>query len=411
MNSRITNWLLLLSALIFVGCKKKNVVEFEPNMVFAKGIEIQSGYPMTQALAETQDALKLMFGEPENPQIPEILAEDEAYKELISADRIQAASQSIAGKSGLYAKHCATCHGITGNGRGTTAALLDPYPRDYRSGKFKFKSTPRGAKPLREDLFYSIRHGIDGTSMKAIPELTDKDVEALVDYVIYLSMRGELERSLLREASELDYEAGEHLFEVGLKSTDADKYQEQLDLIKELLAEASEPWIEAAEKVKEVPPPPSDLTVPATREEVLQAVQASDDSPLKQSVMRGKEVFASEAAACAKCHGKEGYGNGQTQDYDDWTKEWTVRIGIDPADEKAQIPLVSRGALPPRKILPRDFRIGLFRGGSKPEQIYRRIAEGIDGTPMPAATLPVEDIWHLVNYVRSLPSVPEDPTL
>ncbi len=123
---------------------------------------------------------------------------------------------------------------------------------------------------------------------------------------------------------------------------------------------------------------------------------------IKQSVARGKEVFESEIAACAKCHGKEGHGDGPQQDYDDWTKDWTVRIGIDPLDEAAQVPLVARGALPARKIDPRDFRLGLFRGGSEPEHLYRRIAAGIDGTPMPAATLPEEDIWNLVNFVRSL---------
>ncbi len=113
-------------------------------------------------------------------------------------------------------------------------------------------------------------------------------------------------------------------------------------------------------------------------------------------------------AACAKCHGKEGRGDGPQQDYDDWTKEWTLRIGIDPSDYDAQVPLIARGALPPRKISPRDFRQGEFRGGSAPEQIYRRIAVGIDGTPMPAATIPPEEIWHLVNFVRSLAEPPKE---
>jgi hypothetical protein len=59
--------------------------------------------------------------------------------------------------------------------------------------------------------------------------------------------------------------------------------------------------------------------------------------------------------------------------------------------------------------VPRDFREGLYRGGSSPEQLYRRIAAGIDGTPMPAASIPANDIWHLVNYVRSL-AVPAEET-
>jgi mono/diheme cytochrome c family protein len=146
-------------------------------------------------------------------------------------------------------------------------------------------------------------------------------------------------------------------------------------------------------------------------DELQLALHEDGDNPVKESVKKGKEIFLSEQAACAKCHGIEGRGDGQNQDYDDWTKEWTLRIDIDPNDAAEQVPLIARGALPPRKIVPRDFREGLFRGGSEPEHIYRRIAAGIDGTPMPAASIPPEDIWHLVNFVRSLATPPEETPL
>lgn len=401
--------LMLVGCGILCGCKAERAVEFEPNMVFAKSIEIQSGYPMQKALDQTQVVLKRLFGTPEDPQLPELLKGSD-YADLISLDRIKAAGH-VDGKVGLYEKHCATCHGIVGNGRGTTAALLDPYPRDYRAGKFKYKSTQRGSKPLREDLEYVISHGIDGTSMKAIPELKPDDVKVLTDYVIYLSIRGELERNLLRQAEDIDFEAGDSLFDVALEtSTDSEKkekFKEQMTNVEDTLAEICESWLEAGDRVKEIPAIPEGIPVPATRAEVLAAKHSPDDSPLKKSIERGAEVFRTEAAACGKCHGKEGYGNGTNVDYDDWTKEWTLRIGIEPTDEKSQIPLVARGALPPRRIMARDFRLGLFRGGSEPERIYRRIAEGIDGTPMPAAAVPVEDIWNLVNFVRSFDSPPE----
>ena len=400
---------MLIGGVALSGCKAERAIEFEPNMVFAKGIEIQSGYPMQKALSQTQDALKGLFGSPTDPQMPEILKSTD-YADLISLDRVKAAGH-VEGKVGLYEKHCATCHGVVGNGRGTTAALLDPYPRDYRAGKFKFKSTPRGSKPLREDLEYVIGHGIEGTSMKAIPELKPDDVKVLTDYVIYLSIRGELERNLLRQAEEIDFESGDSLFDLSLASSSEtekkDKFKEQSTNVDDTLAEICESWLEAGDRVKDIPEIPEGIPVPATRAEVLAAKQSSEDSPLKKSIARGYEVFRTEAAACGKCHGKEGYGDGTNVDYDDWTKEWTTRIGIEPTDEQSQIPLVARGALPPRRILARDFRLGLFRGGSEPERIYRRIAEGIDGTPMPAASIPVEDIWHLVNFVRSFDSPPE----
>ena len=397
-------YLPALSVIALGGCRAERKVEFEPNMVFAKSLEIQSGSSMKVALEQTQEALKRMFGTPTDLRLPELLKSEE-FADLISLDRVKAAGHVETGV-GLYEKHCATCHGIVGNGRGTTAALLDPYPRDYRAGKFKFKSTPRSVKPLREDLEYLIGHGIDGTSMKAIPELKPEDVKVLTDYVIYLSIRGELERNLLRQAEDVDFEANESLFDASLETTKADEFKEQLANVEDTLTEICESWLAAVDRVKDIPEPPEGVPVPATRAEVLAAMKAADESPLKKSIQRGGEVFRTETAACGKCHGKEGYGNNTNVDYDDWAKEWTMRIGIEPTDEESQIPLVARGALPPRRILARDFRLGLFRGGSEPERIYRRIAEGIDGTPMPAAAIPPEDIWHLVNYVRSFESPP-----
>ena len=50
---------------------------------------------------------------------------------------------------GIYRQQCGHCHGTTGDGDGPTAALLNPYPRDYRRGLFKFKSTERAAQADR----------------------------------------------------------------------------------------------------------------------------------------------------------------------------------------------------------------------------------------------------------------------
>jgi mono/diheme cytochrome c family protein len=391
---------------VAAGCRQEPIATFEPNMVYAKSIEIDTGYSMTQALNETQTALDQFFGTPDNPKLPEFLAEDEELSGLVSLDNLRkAAGEPNDGGQGLYRQHCSTCHGVVGNGRGTTAALLDPYPRDYRMGKFKYKSTIRSAKPLREDLVYAIKHGIDGTAMKPIPELTEADIDALVDYVIYLSWRGELERALLMEGGDVAFEEGESLFNAA-----SEEFPDQLEFAQDLTLEIAESWLEAPERIKDVPESPDSL-VPVTMDELQLALHEDGDNPVKESVKKGKEIFLSEQAACAKCHGIEGRGDGQNQDYDDWTKEWTLRIDIDPNDAAEQVPLIARGALPPRKIVPRDFREGLFRGGSEPEHIYRRIAAGIDGTPMPAASIPPEDIWHLVNFVRSLATPPEETPL
>jgi mono/diheme cytochrome c family protein len=66
---------------------------------------------------------------------------------------------------GLYREHCAHCHGITGDGAGPTAGFLNPYPRDYRKGWFKFKSTPLDVRPTHDDLKKIVLDGIPGTAM------------------------------------------------------------------------------------------------------------------------------------------------------------------------------------------------------------------------------------------------------
>ncbi len=146
-------------------------------------------------------AVNELFGTPDQPKLPEVMTKedaDESLKTLVSMERLQAAAgpADLAGH-GLYRKHCADCHGVTGNGRGPTAAIINPYPRDYRSGIFKFKTTERGAKPTREDIARSIRLGIAGTAMRPIEGLSEEGVQALTDYVIYLSIRGEVERTTI----------------------------------------------------------------------------------------------------------------------------------------------------------------------------------------------------------------------
>jgi mono/diheme cytochrome c family protein len=107
----------------------------------------------------------------------------------------------------VYTAQCAGCHGTTGDGNGPAGAHLNPPPRDYRNGVFKFTSTPRGSKPRREDLRRILMYGAKGTSMPAFRFLSEEEREAVIDYVEVLAARGELELNLIREAeTELDEE-------------------------------------------------------------------------------------------------------------------------------------------------------------------------------------------------------------
>lgn len=104
----------------------------------------------------------------------------------------------------VYSKYCVQCHGVTGDGNGTAAVYMIPKPRDYRPGVFKFTSTPYGAKPLREDLMRTVKRGIRGTSMPSFALLPPHDLDAVIDYVLTLTHRGELESQLADEAEFTD---------------------------------------------------------------------------------------------------------------------------------------------------------------------------------------------------------------
>jgi len=298
---------------------------------------------------------------------------------------------------GLYREHCAHCHGITGDGVGPTAVFLNPYPRDYRKGQFKFKSTPVGQKPTHADLKKIVMEGVQGTAMPSFKLLPELEVEALVEYVKYLSIRGEVERELLALTTERE----ENARVVRVLPPNADEaaktaQQEQIAEVKERVKSVVEKWDGAAAAVTAIPQRPT-----------MNAEQ------LAASIKHGRELFYGTIANCVKCHGDSALGDGQTTDFDEWTKEF---IGDGKKPELIRT-YVSLGMLPPRTIRPRNLRQGVYRGGLRPIDIYWRVMNGIEGTPMPALATNVrkpedppeakklnpEEIWDLVNYVRSLP--------
>lgn len=82
-----------------------------------------------------------------------------------------------------YLRHCAGCHGNKGNGRGSVARVMSTKPRDFTSGIYKYKSTPKGQPPLASDLYRSITIGLRGSGMPAWYEL---EVETRRNLVAYL---------------------------------------------------------------------------------------------------------------------------------------------------------------------------------------------------------------------------------
>lgn len=416
--------LLLGISLLSLGCNRPEGPEFRLNQVEVlkqERLVLPAGERFSaRQLKEVQLALIALFGTPNQPRFPDWILGDEQAGSF--ADRVyfrpehlrQAAGmvssdeQGVA--SGLYREHCADCHGLTGDGGGSTAGFLDPYPRDFRLGKFKFKSTPLRQAPTDHDLLELLRRGIPGTAMPSFRNLPEDHLEALVDYVRYLTVRGQFERYLVGELAGLE---GQPLLVDSLDATTkallnlemlespqilaAELTDSQLQAIareaieivgEDLLKGLVERWYLADQRVTPVPEPPPAFS--------------GDQASFLQLVDAGHTLFL-EKGNCGQCHVVGMLKSNLLDNYDDWTSDWAKTPGIDLTNESSYRDFVKAGALPPRVVRPRILDLGVMRGGSEPQQIYRRIANGIEGTPMPSApTMTDEEIWALVAYVLSL---------
>lgn len=419
-------WIVGLAIAGMLGCDQAAppaVVTFEPNFVFAKRWEQATEIPTDQFITDSRVLITEWFGTPDNPKLPELLKEDD-YAELISLEVMKpaigpAVSTSEPGATGLYQQLCVSCHGETGQGRGLVAASQNPYPRDFRRGVFKYKVTNRNSKPLKSDLYRTLHDGLSGTQMPVFNKLSKGQLDALVEYVIFLSIRGEFERKLIQlGAEELDPDTSfdsdvkkrQRIYDYSLVGATDEvskkALKEQVELANDLLMEVVDRWIDAEDAARK-PALPTFPVVGLTTEE-------SGKAQLADSIAKGKELFKSLAAGCSKCHGESAKGDGlQLPDYDDWTKEWTKNIGIDYNDIEATTPFLALGALKPQPLAPRNIVEGKFRGGRDPLAVHHRILHGIEGSPMPAAAIITapggvgvtsDEVWHLVNYVLSVQS-------
>ena len=83
----------------------------------------------------------------------------------------------------VYERNCLICHGPLGDGKGELSPTLVPKPRSFRTGVFKYSSTPPGKLPTNADLTRTIRGGLANTAMGMFTELRDEEVRAVVEYV------------------------------------------------------------------------------------------------------------------------------------------------------------------------------------------------------------------------------------
>jgi mono/diheme cytochrome c family protein len=306
-----------------------------------------------------QSTLAEMFG---TPLKPKTVGPDPDYNRQL-VEELDQGEPKLATGSLLYRQHCLHCHGLAGDGRGPTAFWINPHPRDYRPGLYKFVSISNAqGTPMRankEDLGRTVRRGLDGTAMPAFSTLNDEEVSAIIAYVIHLSIRGEVELNSMKNF--LTFKPGE-------RAWDNNK-----EMIQSWLATSGKDWQDSQQSAVVTPKP--------------YPKQYQTEEGYAKSVKDGWEIFKTpgdkQGGDCLKCH--TDYGRKAQFRYDDW------------------------GTM----VRPADLTQGIYRGGRRPIDLYWRIHNGIAGSGMVRSPhfLPTsaeqsegkDRLWALVNFLQVLP--------
>jgi len=207
------------------------------------------------------------------------------------------------GKS-VYERYCQGCHGEYGKGDGKYARDMNPKPRDFTSGMFKWTSSPAGSMPTDRDLILTISEGVHGTSMPPWAPLKESERRDVIAYI----------------------------------KTFSDRFNKKPFFPETFI----------------YPPPPN----------------------TPELIQYGNSIY--HKTGCDRCHGITGRGDGINANslMDDWNNP----------------------------ISPTNFYLGIFKTGKENWKIYRTIANGLGGTPMPSSLYQLEpnEIWALVYFIRSL---------
>ncbi len=331
--------LLIVVAILFpAGCRKAAPPSFSPSEEVLQLTEDPDDADTVkvyeQLQAEIAKVLREYSGTPDKMQMvqPRVVGEKDVDSGHIDNTELKHGYA-------IYSRYCLQCHGVNGDGDGPMARYLDPKPRNYTYGIFKFTSTPYGKKPRRSDLVRTVRRGVTGTSMPSFDRFSIEELSAVVEYVIALALRGELQRELAMIAfddEELPDDEG----------------------LAEVIDDIVGPWHESSNL----------LVMPVTFMPPM----------TEESVATGHQLFLKHA--CNKCHGKFGRGGSMG----------SVEVGEDAWGYTTAAA---------------DLSSGMFHGGGRPIDIYRRIFSGINGTPMPAFEQTFQEnpneIWQLVQFIKA----------
>jgi mono/diheme cytochrome c family protein len=364
----------------------------------AKGMELFKQNllrdPMLVPAADRQkldEVLTALFGTPAEPKVGEI---DEADRAVLGLE-----DATLREGSRLYRIHCVHCHGVPGDGRGPTARWINPHPRDFRQGLFKFMSVNQTSRPeappRRGDLYRTLREGIEATAMPSFLLLKPEDLEHLVSYVIHLSLRGKAEFITIATAFEYTYDPAKNTFTV----TRAEGSDDLAEAVRENHKDNVKKWVisQDPKQVIQVPeynfkfnkkdpkdPDGGEWQVwknlgEAQRWHVRGAIAQALFNNEEPTLPEAKKILdlrdeKPSAVNCKQCH--LDYGRQAKFRFDSW------------------------GTL----VRPNNFLFGVFRGGRRPVDLYDRIQSGIGPSTMTpfGNTISSNSIWDLVEFVQAL---------
>jgi len=314
----------------------------------------------------------------------------------------------------IFQTVCFICHGTTGEGDGGSAMFIGPYmhprPNNFTMGVIKFRSTESGEMPTLKDLMRTIRNGIPGF----MPSFRNLKGEGIRQVALYIS-RNFMEEDLAKETS---------------------------------VAFLPDPYTNAPEVVAQAK---AEIRLARLEEDGEAPLNAPEDAPSSIATQASFKGAALSLQAVA-FHGQDELERITENAEDDWTQSWlqhskpqnkTLKIPSVEALPVASIPVSAikvpskknrlergrklfyemqcvschgvggRGAKTNMKderglpVMAADLsRPETLGNGHRPEDIYRTIMTGLNGTPMPSFSDMFsgeeEKVWDLVYYVLSL---------
>lgn len=249
-------------------------------------------------------------------------------------------------KSGqkVYEQYCIGCHGVSGGGDGVAAAFLDPKPRNFNTGVFKFTSSVQGTLPTREDLMKTVTEGLPGSSMPSFRLLPERERKNVVEFILHLTRN-------VRYFKVLNV-----IVKDAMESAD-----EEDPFTQEVLNEALQDDADI-------------LVVQEAKAMFPETVEPDLDT---DSLVSGRLTYMK---SCQSCHGPN--GKGQVMRDPDGT------LQLDDFKEPSR---------------PRNLTTGIYRHGTDARSIWIRIKRGLDGAIMPATgSATSDDAWHTAHYVQLL---------